>query len=707
MRVFSLGVLLVMGCAFAIGGPPSSQLLTNGSAENQGLASVARLRAGFTCGATWIDAGGGSDSPAYLLTSGHCVSLEPYGVITDRAVTYQAEFHYFVDTRAGAVTVPVTRVVWSTMKLTDLAVLQLAWTVGEMQAQGLTPHRLARTVPPPGAPVYWVGAPTNFIPTGQTFLRKGDCSALGLTAVVEGRWIWPEQIRNDCPEVYASASGSPLFDAGTNEIAGVIGTTTLLSTHGGEDFDCFQNRPCALGRDGTVVEQHTSYASPVGGLLGCFQDGRFDLTLPSCPLDRGVQLAIDIGRASAMQPPGQWQARFSGDLRYYATRLVRLADLNACFDAVGYSATRALSDATVFEAPVGNEEGDYLLCVIAGNSPAIDGTWQPARHASIRRMRLDARPMTAIPDYEVTDAGFGYRLTFGQQAPATGALDFKRGGLSETDCADPAGYRPMFSPPQLIRTSEYPHRVCVRIADEAGNSSPPMAFDFGPPALEPFAVRNHASWLRTRQVARGSLLRLHGMELSEGAVYASPPAGELAGVRLDLVDSAGARHQLLLYGVSTTSVEALIPAAAMLGEAELVLSPANRAALRTSIEVTQSSPGMYASNFLGFGQPLAYFQLPDSAPMPVFACRPDNSFCQDLPIPVSGRESIELLVSGTGLSGVTGARIGTESVDVIGVSANADWPGIEMMRLRIPPDFPLRGYQLIWVGEQNLRLLFE
>jgi hypothetical protein len=89
-----------------------------------------------------------------------------------------------------------------------------------------------------------------------------------------------------------SASGSPVFDA-TEAIAGVIGTTTLLSLNGGPDYDCFPNRPCTVTREGTIVERHTSYASPVYGLASCFKDGRFDLSLSACGLDRGVQLTLD------------------------------------------------------------------------------------------------------------------------------------------------------------------------------------------------------------------------------------------------------------------------------------------------------------------------------------------------------------------------------------------------------------------------------
>ena len=60
---------------------------------------------------------------------------------------------------------------------------------------------------------------------------------------------------NDCPDLYAGASGSPLFDAVSGDIIGVIGTGTLLNFEEGPDFDCQINRPCVMDAGGPLTEQ--------------------------------------------------------------------------------------------------------------------------------------------------------------------------------------------------------------------------------------------------------------------------------------------------------------------------------------------------------------------------------------------------------------------------------------------------------------------
>lgn len=679
LRSGSGSFVFVVCCAAALAVQPSTELLANRDGSNQRFASVGRIQASFTCTGAWIDGtptGARLDpaAPAYFLAAGHCVSLDPWIVIRDRAANYTVTLNYFTDTRDAFIGLRGVRVAWSTMKGMDLALIELNATNGDLLARGLTPHRLGATA---SSNLYWTGAPTTFIPTGQAYLRRGTCEALGSTTVIEGRWTWFDQIRNDCSDLYSSASGSPLFDADTNAIVGVLGTTTLLSQEGGLDYDCYQNRPCAVSPAGkTVVETDTSYASPVAPLRGCFNvTSQFDLALPGCTLDRGSPLTVDTQRVTAVQPGGRWNVRVGGGLGEYIWKQTALN--GSCRDAAGYER----GSSPLIDAVLPADEGNYWLCV-APDAASI-------AHPLVVRYRVDATPLRALPVFDVDDTGLAYRLVFDQQAPATGGLEFKRGPLGDVNCADPSGYRILFSVPPVVFRREFPHRICVRLSDEAGNQSQPLTFDFGPPSLQPFGIRNAASLMRTRQVARGSRFRIEGIEL-DGIAF-----------RGSLVDAAGARHDVPIVPLDGTRLEALLPLRGAEGPARLTLEPGS---LTLDVEVTPTSPGLYTANYAGFIPPLAYYQKPGGEVKPAFEC--GLFLCTEVPIPVAG--GFDLWLVGTGISNAR-ARIflGGIELETVESNANAEWPGVDNVHVRVPAGFPLHGYQLLRAGEHNLRLILD
>jgi len=710
IRLSLLLLVAALSLTVCLGGPPSSILLSNRDGSNMRLASVGRVRANFTCsGALIRQPSATPESPAYVLTSGHCISLDPFTVITDRPVNYTVEFNYFADTRDSVIPIRATRVIWSTMKGTDLALLELDATLGQLAARDLEPHPLSAS-PPPGSPVWWAGMPSSFIPTGETFLRRGSCSLAGAVTLIEDRWLWFDQLRNDCPDIYATASGSPLFDS-AGAIIGVIGTSTTLSSPGGPDFDCFRNRPCEITARGAAVEEETSYASPVFPLTFCFVNGRFDLE-HGCPLDGGVHLIPDTGRVTATQPfvdgrPARWNVRLTGTLSHYAWKQVPLGGAD-CRDSSGYSAPLALASAPIITAELETRDGGYLLCIVAGNTPSIGDSWQPFRHATIVRRTVDSEPLTALPVYSVDFTGIAYRVTFFQQAPALRAMEFKRGDLPSVHCANPDGYRTLFSVPPVIFEREFPHRLCVRFADEAGNWSPPMQFDFGPPSLQPFGLKNLASLNRARSIARGSLFRMDTIELTRAPRFADRPVLELAGVRAQVVDSAGARHQVLLSDVGLTHLDGLIPPAAALGKARMTIFPPGARELEFEIEVSETSPGLFAANFSGVGPPLGYQIGADGSPAPLFDCRPPFGQCETRAVTLDPTRTAELLFHGTGLTGAKlTAKLGTEDLEVMGAEPNREWPGVDSLRLRIPAGFGLRGYQVLRAGDDTQILLLR
>ena len=99
--------------------PASSEILLNAAGGNEAFAAVGYFQSLLTCTGSLIDpsAMGAADAKAWLLTAGHCISLEPHGVIRNQPLTARVVFKYFVDIPpAGRVTVRTRATGWATMK---------------------------------------------------------------------------------------------------------------------------------------------------------------------------------------------------------------------------------------------------------------------------------------------------------------------------------------------------------------------------------------------------------------------------------------------------------------------------------------------------------------------------------------------------------------------------------------------------------------
>jgi hypothetical protein len=145
---------------------------------------------------------------------------------------------------------------------------------------------------------------------------------------------------------------------------------------------CDLNHPCEVTRTGIHFSEGTPYATPVVGLGGCFgRDGRFERTLPACPLDPGTQMQPTGGAAFsfAAQPgatlPVQVELRANG-LSHYRQRTVS-ASGDDCRGTVGYGPVQAWTDAPAIATTIPGEPGEYLLCIQAGPGadPGAPG-WQ-------------------------------------------------------------------------------------------------------------------------------------------------------------------------------------------------------------------------------------------------------------------------------------------------------------------------------------------
>jgi uncharacterized protein (TIGR03437 family) len=684
--------------------PGSSELLSNANGTNDAFAGVGQFRSSLTCTGALIDPSsmGASDAKAWLLTAGHCISLEPYGVIRDQPLKAQVVFRFFVDSPpADRVTVRTRATGWATMKGIDLALVELDATLGDLISQGIRPFPLASSAPEVGRAVFWTGVSGSPIPSNLQFVRLGRCTLGHSVELLEGSWIWTDDLSNNCPDLYAGASGSPLFDAETGAVIGVIGTSTLLNFEHGPDYDCQVNRPCVIRPGGPVMERDRSYAADVQGIFRCFDQANvLDLQRPGCPLDPGFQLKVQSG-ANEVRPeidgvPTTWNAALSGTQLYYAYKHFRAGEDN-CGSIWGYSTPILVTDAPVILDPIGREDGYYFLCVIAGDTDSFDSSWQQPSHASIRFKRLDSEPPLVPVDYDIEVLENAYRLVFSSGGGGTSDLGFgleKRGPLSVTDCADPSGYRFQISIPDIIRPSDYPARICTKISDKAGNFAAPVVFDFGPPALLPNAVQNGASLARGA-VAPGSLVRVDSFNLTNVTESSATPVPVLAGVQMSVLDGRGRILSVPLTIAGPLFLQAVMPFDASPGMGAIIVQPPEGPGLSQPVRITRTAPGLFSES----GAPKGFALDNNGNTFPLVTCQGQACYATQLPVS-STQGGLDFVLYATGLRArrePIRVRIGTHTLHRVHRRPHTEIAGVEELHFHLPQDFPLRLYQAISV----------
>jgi hypothetical protein len=457
-----------------------STLLENAAGQNDALKAVGRLFGRSTCTATFVDVGGGPDAPAYVLTNGHCAQeWDGNAVFTGQpADTMRMVFNFFQDTPNGTVEVPGRQVVYSTMKGRDLSIIELAATVGELRAQGITPLKPAAAAPDAPFAARVVGAPVTAVPAEIAYLRQEDCTVSGAADLFEFIWHFDDALRNSCQDIYGGSSGSPLFALGADDIVALINTTNI-----GGVTPCAAGVPCEATPDGTRLVPNTSYAIPLAELVSCFTGGRFDLALPGCPLDGGRQLLISGHPAQPIQPtsPGtggqtvaaSWNAVLSGELPYYRYK-IGPAGATDCRVDEEYSEVTALGNEQVINDPLPVAEGSYVLCVLAGITPVVDGSWQPAAEATVVRAEIDTTPPVLVPFININR--FGDEVSFEPIFVPPELSDFriKFGPPETTDCSVSDDYFIYRRIPVRIAADQLPTKICVIGADVAGNAGAPV-----------------------------------------------------------------------------------------------------------------------------------------------------------------------------------------------------------------------------------------
>ncbi|WP_310426504.1 serine protease [Chamaesiphon sp. VAR_48_metabat_135_sub] len=230
------------------------------------------------------------DTPAYVLTNGHCQGRAgklpgDREIIVDRSSKTNFIVNYFHDFKPDRLTIPVKRIVYGTMKNNDIAILELTKTQRELAKAGINPLQIDLKPPDLGEPLIVVGVPSEGLKEELTFLHATTCQTGELANVKEDIYHWKHSIRHQC-SIVGGMSGSPMISLKKMRVVGIINTG--VNDNASKQPQCSLNRPCEVGKHGFVQTfPQENYGQLVDRIPTCFdRRGIFNLYQPNCQLER-------------------------------------------------------------------------------------------------------------------------------------------------------------------------------------------------------------------------------------------------------------------------------------------------------------------------------------------------------------------------------------------------------------------------------------
>lgn len=447
--------------------PP--RLLKNAEREDVRWNGVGHVRNSKSCTGTLLDtrtATSASDTPAYVLTNGHCISKDFGKILVDSPLPGgSVEFGIFHDT-ANRLTVPVKKVVYSSMTGHDVALLELAEPLSSLVGKGIRPIRIAQQTPAHGSDILQITAPV-FGPAPIGVLKVSACTQYSVDGTVKadqsGAWLWHNMVGNRCSGLYEGGSGGPILDRKSNEVYAVVNSGTILNP------DTFENN-----------------GSRVSFLKQCFVEGVISHDPEVCSLFPAY--SVNVGPAynaparyakMTTDADGQpvipdWNFSFGINAPYY--RYKDVLTTSSCSDetAEGNYSPPIPSSNTTISHSMRAEPGVQYLCIMGVTSPM----GKPLEGELLNAFAIDRELLTASTVLAPKLSVQPDRIFKGGQIVRVQAdnreyssYTAKAGDAKIINCDDPAGYRRYHFRPFTVSLAMLPYTVCIKGIDHAGQVS--------------------------------------------------------------------------------------------------------------------------------------------------------------------------------------------------------------------------------------------
>ena len=232
-------------------------------------------------------------APIYGITNGHCFGLPFYPQTARTNVTPDQD--YFVefdglDSAHRKVRLKVSKIIYLTMYLTDISILELENTDTQVKSLALEPIRISNidlTADLSSKIFYLPSIPTindNFSAIEIRTGRVSSCKLGDQVKLMEANFTYPKSFRHTCNSQHGS-SGSPLIIYNNEQkIWELFGIHNTSPDSGNTNNLCKANAPCEIFQGKKTVEQF-NYAQDLRSLYKCFDSkGFFNVALGGCIL---------------------------------------------------------------------------------------------------------------------------------------------------------------------------------------------------------------------------------------------------------------------------------------------------------------------------------------------------------------------------------------------------------------------------------------
>ncbi|WP_404823601.1 trypsin-like peptidase domain-containing protein [Pseudomonas capsici] len=440
------------------------------SAHWNGIGRI-KSKKGLDCTATLIDTrspDSPDDAPAYLLTSGHCISRRNGLIITDTEIEGTVQFNFFTDSIPHSY--PLKQVHWSSLQGVDLAIVELQPTLASLIAAGIRPLRLTKQMPEDGRNILSIGAPFH-ISTGH--LRMAACVHQSSGVILHQPWVWRHTVSNQCKDISQGSSGSPLLIRDTGEVFAVMNLTNQPSPEG----SAVKNE-MALPPGFPPQAVGTNFGSPVTSLNECFIDGVLNTDPDQCKLFPVYSITFEKPprhyakvRLDALgnEVYPTWDLQFTVDKPLY--RYKKVDSALQCENPVGYSGTIASGNARI-DDPIDARLGINWLCIVGVSSADERPGPGMMRNALTLAVELQAAGPTSAPKMHIEKNRFGAHQVMWLLEP--GLIDYytaKIGPPATTNCTDLQGFKRRLGSELMLRKKSLPVKICTYAHDVNGQRS--------------------------------------------------------------------------------------------------------------------------------------------------------------------------------------------------------------------------------------------
>ena len=501
-------------------------LFQQAQADGTSLTAVGRtVGLAEACTAWLVDAGAPAEADAYAVTSARCVGqTDPTTVmagqdLTDASIEFNAFAPLSTAKQAELVKAPIEAVEWASARGTDLAVLRLGATYGELAGGGVRPIDPV-AASEKGAEILIAGVPVEGIAPDQQYLRGSRCQVGETSDVLEEGLLAKDAQGSDCAGILGGSAGSPVFNPAGQAVA-MVTTTTIGAT---QTTECALGLPCQVSQDGGIsVKENTNYMLPVAALVGCFAKGTFTLG-GDCALEDPASVVPARAVASVAKPGSTVEIQLEGELPEEmattdaievkqgklgtvdcrapegwlgAAEAAALAAAEAGGGDVAESASAApsASEGAGVEASAdpeaspgaGTGDGSGEIAPVPAGLwsypvilPADEGFTLVCVGSADRPTEVVIKADGTAPDpgtieLTITRMEGGVQVEPVFDPPELTGFRWVSGPVDSIDCATAEGYVEYRRVPATIQAADLPSTVCVIGIDEAGNESEPAA----------------------------------------------------------------------------------------------------------------------------------------------------------------------------------------------------------------------------------------